>query len=320
MTNVSAARSENLGDKVSACLLTYNHAHMLDEVFASLESQTLDGFELVISDDCSTDGTWELVRQWADKRDWARAIQTPENRAMAGNANYAVSQTDRPYVALLHHDDLYREDLLEKWAKALEDNPGASFVFNAYGYADDRSPDVHYERRLLDGRHFLEDRLLQSWGCPVRGTALIRKSCWNRVGGLREKFGSISDVDLWMRLAYEYDVAYVPEPLITIRQDRPEDAYPDEYVDFSWDRRRRLYEIHADNLRRVLADRSAIERRVRWWRFRLRVTLDRLRWYGYAVFKNEPELISRADRGGNSYEFAFAELFRTSLLKAGRTV
>jgi GT2 family glycosyltransferase len=51
---------------------------------------------------------------------------------MAGNCNFAVAHTSRPYVAILHHDDLFKKDLLEQWASKLEKYPEAGFVFNAY--------------------------------------------------------------------------------------------------------------------------------------------------------------------------------------------
>lgn len=47
-----------------------------------------------------------------------------------GNANFAVAQSGRLYIALLHHDDIYCKDLLEKWADVLDRHSDATFVFN----------------------------------------------------------------------------------------------------------------------------------------------------------------------------------------------
>jgi len=131
---------EDLGRKISVCLLTYNHAYVIESTLRSALDQTLDGFEVVVSDDCSTDGTWEAVLRVAERDGRVRAIRTPRNLGMAGNANYAVGQCDRPYVALLHHDDLYREDLLEKWADVLERFPDVAFVFNPYAVHGSDTP------------------------------------------------------------------------------------------------------------------------------------------------------------------------------------
>ena len=44
-----------------------------------------------------------------------RLVRPARNLGMAGNANFAVEQSSQPYVAILHHDDLYRRDMLERW-------------------------------------------------------------------------------------------------------------------------------------------------------------------------------------------------------------
>jgi GT2 family glycosyltransferase len=134
-----------------------------------------------------------------------RPIRTPHNLGMAGNANHAVAQTDRPYIALLHHDDLYRQDLLEKWASVLERNPDAAFVFNPYGVYE--SEFVYQEPmpgECIDGKWLLNHYLFARWGCVVRGTAMIRRSSWAQLGGMREQFGLLADIDLWMRLAMRW--------------------------------------------------------------------------------------------------------------------
>ena len=89
----------------------------------------------------------------------------------------------------------------------------------------------------LEGKLFLERHLLPRWGCPVRGTAMIRRSHFEAVGGMREQFGLLADVDLWMRLSARAPVGYVPETLVAIRQARPA-YYPEAYQSAVWSWRR----------------------------------------------------------------------------------
>jgi teichuronic acid biosynthesis glycosyltransferase TuaG len=121
-----------LGEKVSVCLLSFNHVGLIESTLRSILSQTVDGYEILVSDDCSNDGTWDRILAVADTDRRIRPIRTPRNLGMAANANFAVGRTSRPYVALLHHDDLYRDDLLEKWAGVLERHSDVTFVFNYY--------------------------------------------------------------------------------------------------------------------------------------------------------------------------------------------
>ena len=287
--------SAGSGDQISVCLLTYNHVAVIESTLASILKQTISGHEVIVSDDCSTDGTWELVLALAAKEPRVRAIRTPRNLGMAGNANFAVANCSRPYIALLHHDDLYREDLLEKWQGVMDRHPDVGFVFNAYGVHQSPRLYTHpFSAQRLDGKWFLEHHLFPSWGCPVRGTAMIRRSAWDALGGLREEFGLLADIDLWMRLAARGPVGYVCEPLITIRQLRP-DYYPEIYQGkgWSWVRQRYLYEIHAAN-RLTFYDVHELRGRRKLLAFRFRLSLNTAKWLAYALVRRRWQMIETA--------------------------
>jgi glycosyltransferase involved in cell wall biosynthesis len=303
--------TEGLGAKVSVCLLAYNHASLIESTVRSILDQTLDGYEVIVSDDCSRDGTWERIQALAGEDARIRPLRTPKNLGMAANANFAVSHSTRPYIALLHHDDLYRRDLLEKWAGAMERHPRAQFAFNDYGrHGRDDTYSQPLRGELLDGRFFFW-YLLRTWGCAVRGTAMIRRSAWERVGGIRERFGMLADVDLWMRLAREGDVAYVREPIITVRHERP-DYYPPEYTHHDWDRQRTLYEIHATNRLETMRPGSWSDR-LRWWMFRFRLTKETLYWLTYAVVKRRGDLLATSERARTPWDLPGLQLLRRLL-------
>ena len=266
-----------LGEKISICLLTYNHLNLIESTIKTVLGQSVQGFEFVVSDDHSNDGTWEKILELAKTEPRIKPIQTPCNMGMPGNTNYAVSQTSRPYIALLHHDDLYREDLLEKWAGVLDRHSDAGFIFNQYGvFESDFIYKEPFEDEVLDGRWFLETCLLPRWGCPVRGTALIRRAAFVTVGGMREEFGLLADIDLWMRLARCLPVGYVAQSVIIVRQERPE-YYPDVYSEkaWSWKRQQFLYEIHGRNREEYY---RGIRRIYEMTKYRFRVTLETLKW------------------------------------------
>src|SRR5688572_9914371 len=113
---------------VAACLLAYNHAHTLERAVRSVLAQDHQDFELVLSDDCSTDSTWEVVQQLASQDARMKPLRTPRKLGMAANANFAVSHTQSRYVALLHHDDVYASNLLDRWLDVAERHPSVAFV------------------------------------------------------------------------------------------------------------------------------------------------------------------------------------------------
>jgi GT2 family glycosyltransferase len=297
-----AALTSGAGAALGVCLLTYNHVAVVGSTLDSVLDQTLAGFELIVSDDCSTDGTWELLCERAARDPRIRAMRTPKNLGMAGNANFAARHSQRPYLALLHHDDLYRRDLLARWQAVLDRHPDVGFVFNAYRAADGRHMGHDFSAERLDGTWFLERQLLPHWGCPVRGTALIRRSAWEALGGMREQFGLLADVDLWMRLAARGPVGYVPEALITVRHERPP-YYPAEYQSsgWSWRRQRHLYEIHAQNWIDHYCRATARHRLARL-EFRTRLSLETAKWLAYALLRRRWPMLDGASESSTPHD------------------
>ena len=292
-----------IGENISVCLLTYNHVDVIESTLRSILDQTITGYEVIVSDDCSTDGTWERILQLAAEDARLKPVRTPRNMGMPGNANFAVAQSERPYIALLHHDDLYRKDLLEKWVSVLDRYSDAAFVFNPYGVFES---DLIYQEPMpgscIDGKWLLERYLFARWGCVVRGTAMIRREAWERVGGMREQFGLLADVDMWMRFAMRWSVGYVPEPVITVRYQRPS-YYPDIYKggSWSWQRKRFLYEIHASN-RLDYLNLNTLIGRLQWWGFRLKLNIESTKWLVYSVVRKKPEMIMSSHESVTRYD------------------
>jgi glycosyltransferase involved in cell wall biosynthesis len=316
---VDQGMGDGIGEKISVCLLTYNHVNVIGSTLESILNQTINGYEVVVSDDRSTDGTWETILEFGRKNSKIRPIRTPANIGMARNANFAVEHSSRPYIALLHHDDLYREDLLERWADIMERYAGAGFVYNSY---DCPNSVVHHGPRLrqecVNGRWFLENRLFARWGCPVRGTAMIRRACWDRVGGMREQFDLVADVDLWMRLSNISEVGYVSESLITVRHLRPSN-YPDIYTFKTWQWRRNilLYEIHAAN-RLAIWDVRTLRGKTKWWLFRASLSYQTVRSLVYGIVKRRRDVLETSSQSETKYDLWPLRVFRQMVQFAAR--
>ncbi len=305
-----------LGRDISVCLLTYNHVGVIESTLKSILDQTISGYEVIVSDDCSNDGTWDLILKLASTDSRIRPVRTQSNLGMAGNANFAVGQSERPYIALLHHDDIVRRDLLEKWLFVIERYPETNFVFNVYDDGDAEytyGPKFNVEK--IDGKHLLENFIFKRWGCPVRGTAMVRRDAWYKIGGMREQFGMLADIDMWMRLSMLGSVGYVAEPIISVRHQRPEN-YPDDYKEthWSWRRQKLLYEIHALN-RLNYYNINTVFGRLAWWIFRFRLSFETAKWLIYAVVRNKKIMISTCGDSETPYDLWPLKFFRKLLQK-----
>jgi hypothetical protein len=81
---------------------------------------------------------------------------------------------------------------------------------------------------FINGRWLLEHFLFPKWGCVVRGTAMIRRSAWNDVEGMRPEFGLLAAVVLWMRIDMRRSDGYANDPTLILRYERLDD-YPVDY-------------------------------------------------------------------------------------------
>lgn len=209
--------------RISVCLTTYNRASQLDYTLSSLARQTRLPDELIVSDDCSSDHTAEIVEKWQKHFPQLFYQRNAQNLNMPGNLNAAVSRARGDYIANLHDADEYHPRLLEKWAHALDTFPSAGFVFAGVvnqrgqnGEPDDVT--LHDVAPFTPGRAFFEKYYLHRWSSIVWGTVMACRSAYVRLLPFDEAYGFISDVDMCMRMCLYYDVAYVREPLIILDQ------------------------------------------------------------------------------------------------------
>jgi glycosyltransferase involved in cell wall biosynthesis len=203
---------------VSICLVTYNRANLLPATIDSLLNQTFQDFELIISDDCSTDNTEEICREYARRDSRIKYRRNAKNLGMPGNLNASLQAANGIYLANLHDGDVYRPDLIECWKNALDCHPTAGFVFNAYQvvYPDGKPMTYREDYESLIEGHQLGYRLLSQWSSCVFGTVMARREVYEQLGWFDPQFGNYSDVDMWMRIARDYDVAYVNAPLMDL--------------------------------------------------------------------------------------------------------
>jgi glycosyltransferase involved in cell wall biosynthesis len=208
--------------KVSVVLTTYNRAHLLGATIESILSQTLEDFELIVCDDASQDATERVGREYEKRDHRVRYRRGLENLGMPGNLNAGIEAAAAEYIANLHDGDLYERTLIEKWSAALDRFPRAAFVFNAYRAIDANGHTVCIFREPLEpcvaGSALLEQIFFRRWrfDSPVWGTVMGRRSAYLAVGLFDPRFGFVADVDMWLRLAERFDVAYIPEPLIVL--------------------------------------------------------------------------------------------------------
>lgn len=215
---------------VSVCLITYNHAPYIERAVTSvLEQKTDFPFELVIGEDCSTDGTREKVLE-LEKRNPSRVrvITSAHNVGMRANSKRTKEACRGTFIANLEGDDYWHDPhKLQLQASVLLKHSEVCLVFsNSRIYNTKRrewdptaNPGVP-ETRLARGRELFRKILLGERPKIFTATTMLRADV---LRGIRERNPDVYDADrfmmldqpTWLFMSWEGDFHYLPQALAT---------------------------------------------------------------------------------------------------------
>jgi glycosyltransferase involved in cell wall biosynthesis len=135
--------------RISIGLPVYNGGKYLRFALNSILSQTFTDFELIISDNASTDATQEICREHAAKDGRIRYYRNESNIGAAGNYNRVFELSSAGYFKWASHDDEFHSSLLEKCLKVFEQSPPSTVlafskaaIIDETGCVVDLSPDT----------------------------------------------------------------------------------------------------------------------------------------------------------------------------------
>lgn len=119
--------------KLSYVLLSHNREKYIRAAIESAFAQDYEGeLEYIFSDDCSTDRTFEIIKECVAAYKGGRRVvvtQPPTNQHLAGNTNHAMQFVESDWIVRADDDDLSSVDRCSIIGKAIAEHPEASFVF-----------------------------------------------------------------------------------------------------------------------------------------------------------------------------------------------
>ncbi|GAB4361083.1 MAG: hypothetical protein Fur0042_30580 [Cyanophyceae cyanobacterium] len=209
---------------VSVIIPVYNGAATIGETIASVRSQTLTDWELIVVDDGSTDGTAAAVRDLAATTgDQRITVISIANGGVSAARNVGAARSRGTYLSFIDADDLWTVDKLEAQVRLLRSRPGAAV---AYSWVDCVDGDglVRVRRGGYSlGVGALQRKLTLIDTIESGSNVLVTRSAFEAVGGFDETLTHGEDWDLWLRLAARFAYAVVPAPQVLYRQ-RPGSA------------------------------------------------------------------------------------------------
>lgn len=190
---------------VSFIMPTYNRRHCISQAIDSVRSQTYENWELLIVDDCSTDGTADLVGSYDDDR--IRFIRLDENRGSAGARNAAIDSLSGEYVTYIDTDNTIDKNFLLILVNKLKDNPALDVVYCGQRAFEVKENTVRekfvrfapFHRPTLENRNYIDI-----------GVLLHRVKVFEEVGCFNGNMQRLADWEFILRCTEEKAALAVP--------------------------------------------------------------------------------------------------------------
>jgi glycosyltransferase involved in cell wall biosynthesis len=208
--------------RVSILLTCYNHLRHLKIAVDCIKAQTFTDYEIVALDDGSTDGTREWLTQL--QRDEPSLPITlyfnEKNLGTYGTLNRGLEVARGEYIAEFNDDDVWMPTKLEKQVAVLDKDTRIGLVHTGGWFIDDEGNELKVNPlgfawpKTGTGDVLLE---LIPHNKIIASSVMARRECFERVGPFNTTYYGSGDWEMWYRIAEEYHVAHIDEPLTLYR-------------------------------------------------------------------------------------------------------
>jgi len=213
----------NAAPKVSVLIPTYQYARFLPQAIESVLAQDFPDYELIISDDGSTDGSAAILADYA-ARDPRIAIHLqPGNLGMVAHWNWCLRQARGEYVKFVFGDDrLVSRRALGRMVAMLDENPGSVLAASARLVIDEDSRVTDLWSELggagrRNGRSIIAHALWRDRNIIGEPSGvLFRRTAAAR--GFDPALRQVVDLELWFHLLMQGDLVFDPAPLCSFRR------------------------------------------------------------------------------------------------------
>lgn len=208
------------GPLVSVAIPTFNRAPLLKKCVATVLAQTYPRFELLVSDNASTDDTSEVLSGFDDKR--LRVIRQEINIGLLPNWNACVAAARGEYIVVLSDDDTIEPWLLERCIGVVAQRPQIPVVIGlsnlhsgALSHSFAARTSRHLKTGVCAGNDILLAYLKNEIGVIATCSVMFRTEVLRRGGGFPLDFPHTADVAAWAPLLFLGEAGFVNEACAT---------------------------------------------------------------------------------------------------------
>lgn len=202
---------------VTAVVTTYKRSvEIVKRALTSIVEQTYDNLEIILVNDCPEEGQLSnSLRELCEQFDRnVRYLPMPKNSGANAARNYGAKNAHGIYIGFLDDDDTWAREKIALQVQEMSD-PNVGIVYGNTWINSEKyhSIKIHYKEKRPEGN--LYAKLFKNNVVGSTSFPLIRKKAFDEVGGFNESVPALQDMELWLRIAKNYKVKYIHEPLGT---------------------------------------------------------------------------------------------------------
>ena len=196
---------------MSVIMPTYNTVRFIKQAINSMLGQTYANWELIVVDDCSIDGSWEVATQLAKSNPRIRVYKNEKNMGISHTRQRAVELSSGELIGHLDSDDILERWAVEEMTAVLNAFPDVDLAYSDFSQIGIKNELQHYNL----GKPFDASKLSQhGW----RHFGVYRRSAFDRAGGFNKELRNhCEDGDLFMKIAEHSKCLWVPKVLYYYR-------------------------------------------------------------------------------------------------------
>jgi glycosyltransferase involved in cell wall biosynthesis len=210
--------------KISICLPVYNSESFLAKSLNSILSQTFHDFEVIISDNASTDKTHEIAMYYANMDTRIRYFRNMKNIGVYQNYNQCLEYITGDYIYFFGSDDIMLPQNLESKALVLDSNYTVGVVVSSVSIIDQNEKQLNWgnchqypRNELKSGKDWIiEDIGKRTTICHT--SVMVRRTVLEKLDNFFDcNYLYASDFDLWLRIALISDIYFIKKILLNYR-------------------------------------------------------------------------------------------------------
>lgn len=207
---------------VTVVVVTYNSSRYVLHTLESAYRQTYGEIELIVSDDCSQDNTFEICQEWVDAHKdrfvSAKVCQTKKNGGICHNYNHALSLSSGEYIKYIAGDDILEDNCIERFVANIRSDV---YLYTSYLWhlQDETGERECYSTRLPDATAYKQARFMLRYLYGINGPSIfVNREKLIEIGGFDEEFPLVEDWPIAMKfLIHNMRIENIQEPLVNWR-------------------------------------------------------------------------------------------------------